>query len=259
MTYENALNIYTDGSSLQSPRAGGIGIRFITIDSSGDEFLQDILSPGYKNATNNQMELQACIFALSEALRLELILDQNRIVIFSDSQYVVDNYINAMFKWPKTKWLLDSGRPVLNADLWKKLIKNIKRAHVRVEFEWIKGHSKNVHNRAVDKMAKNSAKMAYNAPLSIVQVRRKVSNESVDVGSVQMLGQRISIRIITSEYLTVQKITKYKYEVISANSKFKWNVDFIFCSENMKVGHSYYVRVNNDTSNPKVEKIFKEI
>ncbi|MEK6256367.1 MAG: ribonuclease HI [Chloroflexota bacterium] len=259
MIIEDALNIFTDGSSLQSPRAGGIGIRYITIDSSGDELIQDIQSPGYKNATNNQMELQACIFALSEAVRLKMLLGLNRVVVYSDSQYLVENYKKAMFRWPKKQWCLESGRPVLNADLWKQLVKNIKKTGVIVDFKWVKGHSKNVHNRAADKMARGSAKFAFNKPLSLVHVRRKLSSESVDIGSVDMLGQRISIRIITSEYLKVQQISKYKYEVISEKSKYKWNVDIIFSEHNMEVGHSYYVRVNDETSNPRVEKIFKEL
>jgi ribonuclease HI len=37
MLAENSLHIYTDGSSLPSPRRGGIGIRFLFIDSEGRE------------------------------------------------------------------------------------------------------------------------------------------------------------------------------------------------------------------------------
>jgi ribonuclease HI len=40
MVYEKTLNIYTDGSSLSGPRRGGIGIRFVTINDSGDEVTQ---------------------------------------------------------------------------------------------------------------------------------------------------------------------------------------------------------------------------
>jgi ribonuclease HI len=36
MLIENALNIYTDGSMLPSPRTGGIGIVFVVIDEKGD-------------------------------------------------------------------------------------------------------------------------------------------------------------------------------------------------------------------------------
>lgn len=67
MVYENALNIYTDGSSYSRPRRGGIGIRYITIDEFGNEEIDDHAPPGYKEATNNEMELMACIKALEGA------------------------------------------------------------------------------------------------------------------------------------------------------------------------------------------------
>lgn len=82
---ENVLYIYTDGSSLQSPRRGGIGIRFINVDANGEEQVQDVQSPGYKGATNNQMELKACVMAIEEAMRLQLTKGVTRIIIRTDS------------------------------------------------------------------------------------------------------------------------------------------------------------------------------
>jgi co-chaperonin GroES (HSP10) len=41
VTYEEALNIYTDGSSFQRPRRGGVGIRYIIINYAGDEVAID--------------------------------------------------------------------------------------------------------------------------------------------------------------------------------------------------------------------------
>ena len=64
MTYEDALNIYTDGSSLRRPRRGGVAFRYIIINDAGDEEWQDECPPGYKEGTNNEMELMACILAL---------------------------------------------------------------------------------------------------------------------------------------------------------------------------------------------------
>ncbi|MEO1019278.1 MAG: RNase H family protein, partial [Pseudomonadota bacterium] len=64
MTYEDAVNIYTDGSCLPNPRRGGVGYRYIVINEAGHEEWQDESPPGYKQATNNQMELLACVLAL---------------------------------------------------------------------------------------------------------------------------------------------------------------------------------------------------
>ena len=74
-----------------------------------------------------------------------------------------------------------------------------------------------------------------------------------------MLGQKISIRIFVSDYLRVQKIWKYKYEVISPKSIFYQNVDIIYCKDVLRVGHSYFVSFNKNSVYPKISSIFWEI
>ena len=259
MLAENALHIYTDGSSFSSPRRGGIGIRFVLIDSLGGETTIDSRHPGFEGATNNQMELQACIEALEEADDRELATSVSKIVVHADSQYVVENWTQAMFVWPKQRWTTRAGRPVLNVDLWKKLNRAVKSAGHRVELEWVQGHSRDLHNRAVDRMAKASAKSALRPALDVVSVRKKWTAESVSIGSVQMLGQRLSIRVITCQWLHQQKLWKLKYEVISKASSFFGKVDIIFATDLLRDGHSYSVRVNEETANPRVVKVFREL
>lgn len=259
MIFENALNIFTDGSSLRSPRIGGIGVRFVTIGSDGYEEIQDFQFAGYKDATNNKMELKACVLALEEAISRRLADHYSKIVIFTDSSYVASNHNIAMFQWSKNRWLNRHGRPILNADIWKELLKCQRMIKKRVEIHWVKGHSKNPHNRAVDRMARQSARIASNKPISIVHVRRKLSEKFVDIGSVEMLGQRISIRIITTEYLTVQRLWKCKYEVISRKSRYYGNVDIIFSPILLCAGHCYYVKVNRVPGNPRIGKLYREI
>ncbi len=259
MLAENSLHIYTDGSSFPSPRRGGIGIRFLLIDSEGREGIIDSRHAGYEGATNNQMELQACIEALEEASDLGLANSVGKIVVHTDSQYVVGNVNQAKFTWPKQRWMTRLGTPVLNADLWKRLIRAIKNAGRRVDFEWVQGHSKDLHNRAVDKMAKGSAKSTLKPALSVVSVRKKWTAESVSIGSVQMLGQRLSIRVITCEWLHQQKLWKLKYEVISGRSPFLGNVDLIYATSVLADGHSYFVQVNQNTANPRIVRVFREL
>ncbi len=259
VTLENTLNIFTDGSSIGSPRRGGIGVIFVIIDSSGKDQVQDFQFTGYKNATNNEMELQACIVALKEATKKNLPPNLTRVVIQSDSSYVVDNYRKAMFEWPNTRWLTRSGRPVLNADKWKELVRCMRNIRMSVEIRWVKGHSKSEHNKTADRLARVSARMPFNKPLTHVSVRRKTTDKSVDIGSVEMNGQRVTIRIIISKPLKVQRLWNYKYEVISKHSKYQGNVDIIFSEHFLSTGHTYYVRVNSDTRNPRIEKVFREI
>jgi len=259
MIYEDALNIYTDGSSFQKPRRGGVGIRFIWIDDSSNEVAKDVNHSGYKGATNIQMEIQACVLALKEAQKLDVLNRVSRIVIFTDLQLLADNYHRAMFTWPKNHWRGLSGKPIDNAEQWRDLSRAIKRIRKRVEIEWVKGHAKDIHNKAVDKIARNSAQHAFNKPLTVVNIRRKLTSKSVEISSVKLMGQRVSVRIITSEYLRLSRTNKYKYEVISKSSPFRGNVDIAYSSESLKRGHNYSVRFNKDTRNPTIEKVFREI
>jgi ribonuclease HI len=93
------------------------------------------------------MELQAPILALREAKQRGLAAGVHRIVIHTDSMYVCDNYKRAMFEWPKTRWAKRGGAPVLNAELWKDLVKAIKSTGCIVEFRWVKGHPTDPYNK----------------------------------------------------------------------------------------------------------------
>jgi ribonuclease HI len=141
--FHDALNIYTDGSSYPKPRKGGVGMLFVYIDENGIdevEIERDLL--GYKGATNNQMELQAVILAIKEVPSIAISSRVSRIIIFTDSRYVVDNFKRAVYSWSNNKWLNQDGAPVANAVQWKELIKTVKEVKMRVEFRWVKGHVK---------------------------------------------------------------------------------------------------------------------
>ncbi len=259
MVYENALNIYTDGSSYSRPRRGGIAIRCVTIDEKGHEVVKDDVFAGHEGATNNEMELMACIKALECAEDHESIHRVERVYVFTDSMYVTENVRRAIFEWPKAKWRNRYGRPIDNAALWKVLVSLIKKVPKRVEFKWVKGHSRDSHNRAVDKLAKQSAKGVLNPPVKVTTVRRKISPHSVQVGSVPMRGQTLAIRIITDTYMRVQKVYKYKYEVLPDSGEHADNVDLIYSRHCLRAGHHYEVRVNEDAGNPQIIEVLQEL
>lgn len=264
MLDDDALNIYTDGSSFSGPRVGEIGIVFVIVNSRGDEeVVNEFDYPGYKQATNNEMELEACIKGLEEALDQEALQQFEKIIIHTDSRYIVDNYQTAKFVWPTTRWTSrQTGRPILHVGQWKRLVRLLKRAYQErrsVNIKWVKGHSKDKYNKAADKNARKSAKNPLHKPLSTVSVRRKKTPKSVKIGSVKMRGQRLSIRIFTTEYLTTHRLWKYKYEVISRKSKYVDNVDIIFSTEPLRDGHCYMVVLNKDTANPRITRMLNEI
>lgn len=259
---ENALTIFTDGSSYSNPRVGGTGFVFVWIKANGDAETYKYQTIGYRNATNQQMELQACIEALNfvNSKGSASLLDFTRfskIIVRTDARYIVDNYVSAHY-WQRQKWFNNEGRPIANAELWKLLLQQTKKAPKRVYFEWVKGHSKSEYNKQADKLARSSARIASSRQLTRVNVRRKKSPNIVSQGSVQLLGQRITIRIITDEWQKLQKCYRLKYEVMSKTSPYYQKIDWIYSNERLKAGHTYFVRLGSNNKSPWVDKKYHE-
>ena len=163
---EDALNIFTDGSSYpHKQRAAGVGVCLVWINEAGDEEFEEYAPPGWQKATIDEMEIEACTVGLQEANRfLKANIQFKRVLVFSDSRYVVDNYFKAMNIWPKTRWMGANGMPVENIELWKRLRKEMNKCPLRVDIEWVKAHKRNVYNKKADKLAKQSAEMPFQKP-----------------------------------------------------------------------------------------------
>ena len=85
------LKIFTDGSSRGNPGSGGYGVVMLYKGNRKE------LSQGYKNTTNNRMELTAVIKAL-QAVKNNSI----EITIYSDSKYVVESVEKGwIWNWKK--------------------------------------------------------------------------------------------------------------------------------------------------------------
>ena len=137
----NELIMYTDGSSRGNPGPGGYG----TILIWGEHRRE--LSGGFRRTTNNRMELMAVIAGL-EALKKEGI----RIVVYSDSQYVVKAVQEGWLKnWIATNF--KGGKK--NKDLWLYYAELAKKNHIR--FVWVRGHADNPYNNRCDELATAAA------------------------------------------------------------------------------------------------------
>lgn len=126
--------IITDGAYSSKRNQGGLA--FIILDESGDEVGR--FSKSFRNTTNNRMEL------LSVILGLEAIIVPSEVTIISDSQWVIGC---ASKGWKRKK----------NLDLWKRYEK-VKKNHLSITFEWIKGHNGDEFNEECDKMAVEASK-----------------------------------------------------------------------------------------------------
>ncbi len=134
------VEIYTDGACSGNPGPGGWGAVLVYNGREKE------LSGGEENTTNNRMELIAAISAL------EALLEPCQVVLTSDSKYLVDAIEKGWLdSWLKKGWKKADGKPVLNPDLWQRLIVQLERHEI--EFVWIKGHAGHPYNERCDEMA----------------------------------------------------------------------------------------------------------
>lgn len=258
---EEALNIFTDGSSYPlKKRAAGVGIRYVWVNSAGDEETNDYAPPGWSSATIDEVEIKAVTVGLVEAKRMfENMNHFKRVLVFSDSRYVVDNFTKAMKVWPNTKWRGANGMPVSNIDLWKDLRKAVSNMPIRVDLEWVKGHKSNPHNRAADKLAKRSAETPINKGFSVSETTRKWSERRTVRGCIEPTGQLLKVRVISRKYISRAKTSQYRYEVIDSEDRSFKDVDFAYCDSALSRNHCYLVRLNNDPSKPSFLEILEEL
>ncbi len=134
------VNIFTDGAARGNPGPGGYGV----VMKSGKHLKE--LSAGYRNTTNNRMELLAVIIAL-ESLKMGGLY----VTIYTDSKYVCD----AIEKKWLVNWQRTDFKGKKNADLWQRFLKIYPKHHVSMR--WIKGHAGHPENERCDELATKAA------------------------------------------------------------------------------------------------------
>ena len=138
--------VYTDGSCLGNPGAGGWATIIIEYETGKVKEFHD----GEKHTTNNRMELTAAIVALRE------LAADTAIELFTDSQYLKNAFTKGWIKnWKRNGWITSQKKPVLNRDLWEEL-DSLMMTH-DVSFHWIKGHAGHDYNERCDELARNEA------------------------------------------------------------------------------------------------------
>ncbi|MBQ7740603.1 MAG: ribonuclease HI [Eubacterium sp.] len=136
------VEIYTDGACSGNPGKGGWGA-VLVYNSKEKE-----LSGGESETTNNRMELTAVIEALS-ALK-----EPCEVTLTTDSKYVCDAINQGwLSSWVLKSWKKADNKPVLNVDLWEKLLPLLDMHEVK--FVWVKGHNGHPYNERCDKLAVN--------------------------------------------------------------------------------------------------------
>ena len=141
--------IYTDGACRGNPGPGGWGAILLCRGRELELF------GGAPDTTNNRMELEAAIRGL-EALKRP-----SRVILTSDSQYLLKGISEWLPNWQRRGWKTASNTPVKNLDLWQRLV--AARQPHEVEWKWIKGHAGHPENERADGLANRGIDELLNA------------------------------------------------------------------------------------------------
>ena len=134
------IEIYTDGACRGNPGPGGYGA-VLKYRQHRKE-----ISGGFRETTNNRMEIYAAIAAL------EQLIEPCEITLYSDSRYLVDAISKRwLANWRRRGWIKADRQPVLNVDLWRRLEEAM--APHRLKVVWVRGHASNAENNRCDELA----------------------------------------------------------------------------------------------------------
>lgn len=133
------VEIWTDGGCRPNPGPGG----WAAILRSGERERE--LSGFAPQTTNNRMELTAATEAL-EALTMP-----SRVVLSTDSQYLMLGVTTWQKSWIRRGWRTADGKAVLNRELWQRLLAAARRHEI--EWRWVRGHAADPMNERADALA----------------------------------------------------------------------------------------------------------
>jgi len=136
---KQVVEIWTDGACKGNPGAGGWGA-LLKYGAHEKE-----IYGGENNTTNNRMELQAVIEALT------LLKRSCTVIVHTDSQYVQKGMTEWLEGWKKRGWRTAGKQAVKNAELWKKL--DILSTQHELTWKWVRGHAGDPGNERADALA----------------------------------------------------------------------------------------------------------
>ena len=149
------ITIHTDGACDGNPGPGG----WAALLRYGAHVRE--LAGGEPATTNNRMELQAALSALT-ALK-----EACEITIFTDSEYLRQGITEWLPRWRANHWRTVDRKPVKNDDLWRQLYEATSRH--QVTWQWLKGHAGHPDNEQCDQLAR----------AEVAKIRRQYSPEKL--------------------------------------------------------------------------------
>ena len=147
--------LHLDESCLGNGREGenpGGGAGLIEVRSRGGRVERRDFYLHEPATTNNRMALKGATMALEilggKGARL-------KVLVVSDSQYLVRGVREWMGAWEARGWTRKSG-PIENLELWKRL-RAVQRKH-DVQWTWLRGHARHPKNEYADRLAVRAAR-----------------------------------------------------------------------------------------------------
>jgi ribonuclease HI/uncharacterized phage-like protein YoqJ len=173
--------VYTDGACIGNPGPGGWAWAVPEgAHASGPD----------AQTTNQRMEIRA---ALEAVLALP-----GPLLVVSDSKYVVQCFSDRWFaKWEANGWKTSNRTAVLNQDLWRPLVEAFHDREGTLSFRWVKGHSGDVMNDVVDRLATEAARRQEgrrgNEPPIDLGAADDVTGAPTPLGSAVPAGYRVVV------------------------------------------------------------------
>ncbi|XP_069686371.1 uncharacterized protein [Periplaneta americana] len=146
------VEVYTDGACEQNGRVGakaGIGVWF------GDNHPLNYSERVRGRLTNNTAEIQAATCAVDLAKRAGIA----KLLIHTDSQFLISCITVWIHKWKTNDWKLKDGGPVKNKEDLIALDQALEGISVR--WNHVRGHRGNHGNEMADALARAGAKKRY--------------------------------------------------------------------------------------------------
>ena len=134
------VTIHTDGGCAGNPGHGG----WAAVLEYGPRAKE--ISGGEPATTNNRMELQAAIAALS------CLKQRCEVHCHTDSEYLRNGIKSWIRGWKARGWRTVDKKPVKNDDLWRQL--DLVAAQHHITWHWLKGHAGHPLNERCDELAR---------------------------------------------------------------------------------------------------------
>jgi ribonuclease HI len=156
----SSVLIFSDGACSGNPGPGGWGSIVALPDGTVHE-----LGGGNKETTNNRMEMTAAIRALASLSDGT----SGKIVLYTDSTYLIKGITQWIWGWRSRGWKNAEGQDVANRELWEELLRQVTRLKpALIDWKYVRGHSGFPGNERCDEIAvsfsKNSPDKLYSGP-----------------------------------------------------------------------------------------------